>query len=144
MGSDVGSRVLDVHTGEWLGGIGSMVYLAVVGLGLLALIATGATLLLNSKSKVSMRLGHRIVALILMLPLAASAVTGLAYKFGHEWFHISDDTADLLMKIHQGGWMGRGAVPFYILFVGLGLLALLWTGLQMTGLLQRKKLPRNA
>jgi hypothetical protein len=144
MDKDLGSKVLDVHSGEWLGGTGSMIYLAVVGLGLLALIVSGATLLLTSRSKIPMRLGHRIVALILMLPLTASAVTGLAYKFGEEWFHISDGTADLLMDIHQGSWLGKGVAPYYVLFVGLGLLALSWTGLQMTGLLKKKSPPGHA
>lgn len=137
----LGNIAMDVHSGEWLGRFGSMAYLGLTGLGLLLLIATGATLLLSSRSKMLMRRSHRILALVLMLPLAASAVTGLAYKAGEEFFHIPDEAGEFLMTIHEGAWLGKQIKPFYVLFLGLGLIALLWTGFRMTGLFRRKSPP---
>ncbi len=135
---ELGWKILDIHTGEWLGHWGSAVYVGLTGLGLLAMIFSGATLLWKSRAKLALRVRHRVAAGILLLPLTASAITGLAYKFGEEFFHISDETQDVLMMIHQGSWLGKDFAPFYVLFVGLGLLFLLWTGMQMTGVFRKK------
>ena len=137
----LGGLAMDLHTGEWLGRIGSAVYLGLTGIALLLLIGTGATLLLSGRSKNLMRLSHRFLALVLMLPLTASAVTGLAYKFGEEFFHLPDEAGEFLMTIHEGAWLGKQLKPFYVLFLGLGLLALLGTGFRLTGLFRRKSPP---
>lgn len=134
----IANRLMDVHTGEWMGEIGSMIYLAVTGFGLLAVIATGATLLFAKGSKIPLRRSHRIFAVVMMLPLAASAATGLAYKFGEAWFHLPDETTDLFMKIHEGAWLGKAFTPFYVLFVGLGLLVIMVTGFQIARSMKKK------
>jgi len=141
----IANLLMEIHTGEWLGEIGSMVYLAVTGLGLLAIIATGATLLLSKISKIRLRRVHRIFAVVMMVPLAASATTGLAYKFGEQWLRLPDETLSLLMSIHQGSWLGKGFSPFYVLFVGLGLLVMMGTGLRLALSMRKKsRLPGGA
>jgi len=138
LGKVEGSTILHVHIGEWLGKWGSLAYVTITALGLLALIATGATMIWKSRSKLPQRRIHRVLGLILLLPLTATAVTGLAYRIGEQFFHMPEATEDLLMKIHQGSWLGKPFTPFYVLLLGAGLLVLLFTGLQMTGLFRKK------
>jgi len=85
-----------------------------------------------------MRLFHRLLGIALLLPLTATALTGMAYKFGEDYFGISDETADLLMDIHEGGWLGKELKVYYVLTVGLGLLG---AGLLGLGILLPKKRP---
>jgi len=138
MPKETGGKILSVHTGEWLGTVGSSAYVLLVGGGLLALILTGTFLLSKSRAKTGPRAAHRILAALLLLPLAASALTGIAYKLGEEWFHLPEDTLSLFMIIHEGAWLGPSLKPFYVLLVGLGLLMLAATGLRLTGLFGRK------
>ena len=138
MPKDTGGKILSVHTGEWLGNVGSSAYVLLVGGGLLALVLTGTFLLIKSRAKTGARAAHRILAAILLLPLAASALTGIAFKLGEEWFHLPDETLDLFMTIHEGAWLGQSLKPFYVLLLGLGLLVLAATGLRLTGLFRRK------
>jgi hypothetical protein len=77
---------------------------------------------------------------VLLLPLAATAVTGVLYKTGQAWFGISEETADLLMTIHEGAWLGRGVKVYYSVVTGGGLLAL---GLFGLALLRRKARARR-
>lgn len=74
---------------------------------------------------------HRKIAPILFLPLFLTALTGIAYRLGRSWFGINDGVASFFMTIHEGRYLGRGLVPFYVLLVGLGLLGLIVTGLTM-------------
>ncbi|MFZ4682225.1 MAG: PepSY domain-containing protein [Terrimicrobiaceae bacterium] len=138
MPKETGAKILSVHTGEWLGTAGSSAYVLLVGGGLLALVLTGTFLLIKSRAKAGARFAHRILAAILLLPLAASAITGIAFKIGEEWFHLPDKTLDLFMTIHEGAWLGQTLKPFYVLVVGLGLLVLAATGVRLTGLFARK------
>ena len=74
---------------------------------------------------------HRRIAPILFLPLLASALTGVAYRLGRSWFGIPDSAANFFMVIHQGEYLGLRLVPVYVLLVGLGLVAMIVTGLTM-------------
>ena len=85
-----------------------------------------------------MRLFHRLLGIALLLPLTATALTGMAYKFGEDYFGISEETADLLMDIHEGAWLGKELKVYYVLAVGLGLLG---AGLLGLGILLPKKRP---
>ncbi|MCX6937754.1 MAG: PepSY domain-containing protein [Verrucomicrobia bacterium] len=131
MPKEVGNQVLDFHTGMWLGKGASLVYTSMVGFGLLALTISGAVLLWKSRAKTGSRRWHRIVAWVLVLPLFASASTGLLHHYGELVFGFEKDTQSLLMNIHQGNWLGPKGRPFYILWVGLGLLTLVVTGVSM-------------
>ncbi len=131
MSKDVGHQVLDFHTGMALGKGASLAYTSIVGLGLMALVISGAALLWKSRAKQGVRQWHRIVAWMLVLPLFASATTGILHHYGELVFGFEKETQSLLMTIHQGNWLGPKGRPFYILWVGLGLLTLVVTGLSM-------------
>ncbi|MFZ4776429.1 MAG: PepSY domain-containing protein [Terrimicrobiaceae bacterium] len=138
MGKETGGTILEIHAGGWLGQTGSVLYVIVVGAGLLGLLATGFYLVLKSRAKGNPRVFHRILGAVFLLPLTASAATGIAFKVGEGWLHWPDSTLGLLMNIHQGSWLGPQVRPFYVLAIGFGLLILAITGLQMTGLFRKK------
>lgn len=126
---ETGHAILDVHSGVWLGETGSSIYLAATGLGLLALCATGAWLLWRSRAKTGARRLHRVVSWVLLAPLAATALSGLAHHFGELWFDWDPETMKTLMSLHQGSWLGPKVRPFYVLLTGSGLLVLIASGL---------------
>ncbi|MBD2093376.1 peptidase [Microcoleus sp. FACHB-1515] len=80
---------------------------------------------------------HRILAIVLALPLALTVLTGMAYTISREWFINLGIPSNLLLKIHSGEIFGLEAI--YPVLDGLGLIGLIITGLSMTGLLSRKK-----
>lgn len=133
---DIGRFLMDLHTGEWAGSIFSTAQVLVAGLGLLFLLGSGITILLKSHSRVPRRLFHRLLGVILLLPLTATAITGVGYKIGEEYFGISEETADLFMHIHEGAWLGKEAKVYYVLVLGLGLLV---TGILGLAILLPKK-----
>lgn len=131
MSKDLGNEVLNIHSGQWLGGAGSVVYVMVAGLGALSLAATGAWMLWHWRKAKGLRFWHRVVGLVLLLPLSASALTGMAYRVGEEYFSISEPTQKFLMLIHQGSWLGPLGKVLYILLLGGGVLMIAITGWQM-------------
>jgi hypothetical protein len=116
--------LMDLHTGEWLGGALSPFYVLVAGLGLVFLLGTGLVMLRQRGSKIRVRVWHRVLGAVLLLPLLATAVSGAAYKVGHAWFGWGKGDGDWLMTIHEGAWLGPDLKPFYVLLTGGGLLAL--------------------
>ncbi|GAB4177780.1 MAG: PepSY domain-containing protein [Terrimicrobiaceae bacterium] len=139
MSKETGGKILHIHTGEWAGEIFSLIYVGITGLCLLAMIFTGARLLFQSRSPLLQRRLHRMVGLVVMLPLGATAATGIAYHFGEVWFKIPDDVGDTLMMIHEGGWLGKPFKPFYVILLASGLAYLLFTGVQMAGIFSRRR-----
>lgn len=137
MSKETGNNVLHFHTGEWLGEWGSHAWVFISGGGLLALSLTGLFLVIKSRAKGQPRVAHRILGAILLLPLTASAVTGLTVHFGGE--RLSKEAGNILMSIHQGSWLGPTLRPFYILFIGLGLLVMIATGLRLTGIFRARQ-----
>ncbi len=133
---ETGNFIMSIHTGEWAGSVFSSIQILAVGLGLLFLLGSGAAMFLKSKSRQPMRLFHRLLGIALLLPLTVTALTGMAYKFGKDYCGISDETADLLMDIHEGAWLGKELKVYYVLILGLGLLA---AGLFGLGILLPKK-----
>ena len=131
----IGEQILEAHTWEWLGSTGSMTAIWIAGLGLLALCWTGMKLLWQGRGRLlqapqNRRVLHRLVGAILLLPLAATAVTGIAYRTA-EAAGWSDEFLDALMSIHEGAWLGKTAKPYYVLALGSGLLSLCFTGMRM-------------
>ena len=124
-----GQAIMEIHTGEWIGDWASPSYVLLAGASLLFLIFTGLPMLAKGRPKGAVRWWHRVLGGILLLPLAAAAVTGMIYQAGHTWFAISEETADLLMTIHEGAWLGKNLKVYYVLVTGLGLLALGVSGL---------------
>lgn len=79
---------------------------------------------------------HRKLSLIIFLPLALTAVTGVAYQVATSWFHLDDDKMHFLMDIHAGNF--RGLEKIYPVLNGLGVIGLIVTGLTMTGLFRSR------
>jgi|LakMenEpi03Aug12_release.lakeMendotaPanAssembly.Ray.scaffolds.fasta_scaffold41398_3 hypothetical protein len=139
MTKETGGEILHLHSGAWLGDHGSVIYLLLVGGFLLFLIISGLWMWFTTKKpKAVMRGYHRALAIAFSLPLILSAVTGIAMQVGIKWLNMSEPTLKLLMSLHQGSWLGTTLRPFYILFLGLGLIALCLTGLK---LLVHRKIP---
>ena len=136
MSGQTGQAVMEWHTGEWLGPALSPFYMLVTGLGLLFLIASGLFMLRQRGGKGIARWWHRLLGGVLLLPLAATSITGVLYKSGQAWFGLSEDTADLLMTIHEGAWLGKNLKVWYVVVTGCGLLAM---GLFGLVLLRRKR-----
>ena len=131
MDGQTGQAVMEWHTGEWLGPALSPFYVLLAGAALLFLVVTGAMMMRGRAGKGSLRWWHRALGFALLLPLAATAITGVLYKTGLAWFGLPEETADLLMTIHEGAWLGRGLKVYYSVVLGTGLLALGFTGLAM-------------
>ena len=132
MSKETGGKVLHLHAGEWLGDNGSVFYSVATGAALVFLIFTGLWMWFTSKSpNVPMRRIHRVLAILFSLPLALSAVTGIAWQAGSKWFQTGNESLKLLLSLHQGSWLGPTLRPFYILLVGTALIALCLTGLRL-------------
>jgi hypothetical protein len=142
MDKETGSILLDLHSGAWLGGAGSVVFTTLVGSGLILLVTSALAMVWQARhhmgSGPQLWKGHRYVGLVLLLPLMASAVTGILFRIGEEVFDIPYSIAKILMSIHQGSWLGPVLRPYYILLIGLGLFWLIGTGVRMI-LSTRKK-----
>ncbi|MEA5419467.1 PepSY domain-containing protein [Spirulina sp. CCNP1310] len=74
---------------------------------------------------------HRKIAPILFLPLLLTALTGVGYRLGRAWFNLPHEIGDVLLGVHQGSFVGKPLVPIYVLWMGLGLLGLVVTGIVM-------------
>lgn len=131
MAGQTGQSVMEWHTGEWLGPALSPLYVLMVGSALLFLLVTGAAMLWQRAGKGTARRWHRVLGTVLLLPLAVTAITGMLYKTGQAWFGVSEETADLLMAIHEGAWLGRSPGVYYSVAMGCALLALGFLGLAL-------------
>lgn len=132
MGKDTGKGILDLHAAFWLGETGSAVYLILVGGLVLFLLFTGLWMLLTSRSsRIPNRRRHRILAILLGLPLTVSVLTGMIFRAGEQWFGLSENTKDVLMMLHQGSWLGQTLRPLYVLFLAIGVTWLCLTGFRL-------------
>lgn len=146
MTSKTGGEILSIHSWEWLGKAASLAMIWVIGCGLLFLCLSAAKMLWESRRRVmqspqKIRLWHRLVGAFFIIPLAASAISGIAYRTG-EACDMSEDTLDLLMSIHEGAWLGNDIKPFYISVLGIGLVLVTASGL-MLFFRKNKSLPRK-
>jgi uncharacterized membrane protein len=86
--------------------------------------------------KRSFRKYHRILGIIICLPLLLTIVTGMLTTIVREWSVNTGLSSSLLIDIHTGEIFHLQAI--YPILNGLGLIGLLFTGLSMTGVLNRK------
>lgn len=138
---------MSFHQGEYLGNALKPIYVLLLGVGLLGMLVSGLIMskfwqTADSKPSSSLpafRQLHRIFAPIVFLPLALSAFTGIFYRIGKSWFGMSSEQAEIFMEIHQGEYFGDFGKVIYVLLVGLGLIAMLGTGIKMTGIFRRSR-----
>ena len=146
MSKDAAEIFLVIHQGEYLGDQLKPIYVILVGLGLLGMVVTGLImtgLLGNTRPqkispKLSFRTVHQLGAPIIFLPLVVSAISGIAYRVTRSYLGWTKDQAEIFMVIHQGEYLGDFLKPIYVLLVGLGLLAMLVTGLNMVRLFKKR------
>ena len=141
---DLAEFFMTIHEGRFLGQALVPFYVLLMGLGLLGMLITGMVMVIKRKPgkgqpKKDNRWVHRILAPIAFLPLLLSASTGIAYRLGRAWFGISGEQASVLMSLHQGAYFGSVGRAIYVLLVGLGLVVLLVTGIQMTPLFRKRR-----
>ena len=79
---------------------------------------------------------HRWIAPILSLPIFLTVITGMLATMIQEWHLKLGVTSRWLMKIHTGEFLHLESI--YPILNGLGLLALLITGLSMVTVFNRK------
>ncbi|HTL88355.1 MAG TPA: peptidase [Leptolyngbya sp.] len=80
---------------------------------------------------------HRLLGLIVALPLLLTVLTGMATTIEREWSLDLGVTSRVLLKIHTGEIFHLE--KFYPILDGLGLIALVMTGLSLSGVLGRKR-----
>ncbi len=86
---------------------------------------------------------HRKIAPIIFLPLIFTAFTGVGYRIARSWFHVSDEVGEMFLYIHQGEFLGKDLRVFYVLLNALGLIAMLISGIVMTGIFRARKKVEN-
>jgi uncharacterized iron-regulated membrane protein len=150
MSNDTGGVVRSIHEGAYLGETIGPVYVLFTGGALLTLAVSGATMwrrrdLFGTSAgdgqagkaerrppRRTVRWFHRIVSMALVLLLATTAATGLAYRLSQAWLGWPKERAQWLMDIHQGTLIfGKDHRVYYVLVVGLGLLFMLATGAKL-------------
>ncbi|TAE56836.1 MAG: peptidase [Nostocales cyanobacterium] len=89
--------------------------------------------------KKSFRKYHRIIGIIVCLPLLLTVVTGMLATVVQEWPISIGLSSRLMLKIHTGEIFHLQAI--YPILNGVGLIGLLVTGMSMSGLFNQKKKP---
>ncbi|MEA5582032.1 PepSY-associated TM helix domain-containing protein [Nodularia harveyana UHCC-0300] len=149
MSKETANIFMAIHQGSYLGKPLVPIYVLLVGLGLVGLVITGLTMIRKSRksrsgggqSQLNFRRIHSVIAPIIFLPLLVSAITGISYSLGERWLGLPEEQIELLMTIHQGSYFGSVGKPIYVFLIGLGLIAMLFTGLSMTGIFRKRHSP---
>jgi len=80
---------------------------------------------------------HRWLALVVLLPLSLTVITGMLTTMSQEWPINIGLASNFLLKLHTGEIFGLQAI--YPIFNGIGVIGLLVTGASMLGLFGKKK-----
>jgi hypothetical protein len=64
------------------------------------------------------------IAPILLFPLLMTSLTGIVLGLGNRLGILPTVVINALLVIHQGGFLGKKIAPFYVLFLGLGVLVI--------------------
>jgi hypothetical protein len=84
---------------------------------------------------------HRLIAMVFCLPLLFTALTGMSIAIAEEWLH-KEDFAAFLVTVHTFKIFKLAAILPVV--NGLGLIALVATGLSMSGLFAKRRQPRQS
>lgn len=80
---------------------------------------------------------HRVIALIISMPILLTTITGIIVTFIREWGLNIDVSSRWLLDIHTGEIFHLEGV--YPILNGVGLLSLLVSGLSMSGVFRQRK-----
>ncbi len=83
---------------------------------------------------------HRVIAIIISLPVAITVLTGMIVTMVGEWGVNIGLTRHFLLSIHTGEIFHLEGI--YPILNGLGLIGLLVTGLSMSGLFGKATRPQ--
>jgi hypothetical protein len=86
--------------------------------------------------KRSFRKYHRWIAPILCLPMALTAITGMAITVIEDWHWNLGVSEGLLLRLHRGAFLNLQAI--YPILNGLGMIGLLVTGMTMSSLFSKR------
>ncbi len=138
--------ILRVHTAAFLGEAGELIYVTLLGLGVMLLSLSGLTLIrpkvLTQPQRIKRfnhRMVHHFLSGIVLIPLAVTAATGVLFHIGYYYLGLPEDVADILIMLHQGGVLGRALKPVYVLLLGVGVGVLSGTGVNMLFKGRRKR-----
>lgn len=81
---------------------------------------------------------HRVLALIVCLPIGLTVLTGMLATLTREWSFPLGISSSFLLRVHTGEIFHLEAI--YPILNGLGLIGLLVTGITM---LSRRKAPKS-
>lgn len=134
MPKSIGSIVLLIHTGNWMGTLGGILYVCLLSAGVYFFIASGWLMAMNHpgiSKRNSLRKYHGWAGLFLSIPLLVSVTTGLIFHIGMNCFSLDESTQKFLMMLHEGRWLGVPGKVFYVVAVGLGAIGLALIGLRI-------------
>ena len=144
LSNDAVEWTLWIHEGRFLGAPLVPVYVLLLGLGVAGLIATGWTMVRRRAIAIKPRRFdarhlHAYLAPVASIPLLVSAVTGIGFRCGKAWLGFPPEVTQWLLRVHQGTYLGPQGRTVYVLLVGIGAVALLVTGIQLTGVWRRSR-----
>lgn len=141
-----GEAMMFFHVGAFLGETGEVIYVGGLGLGLIFLCLSGLTLI---RRKVLVRpqrikyfdhrLLHHYLSGLILIPLAVTAATGVLFHVGYYYLGLPEEVTDVLMMLHQGGFLGRDLRSVYVLLLGVGVAIMTLTGVNLLFGKPRKK-----
>jgi diguanylate cyclase (GGDEF)-like protein len=128
--------LINIHQGEFLGKKLMPFYVLFMSLGIFTI---GLITLIKSRNNLIFRATKpntisicKLLALILVIPLAICVETGVAYRLGTDWLNMPSQQTAILLSIHTGAPLGVILGIFYILITGFGLILLSIMGIKMT------------
>ena len=137
----VANVLMVVHQGEFLGRKLVPFYVLLMGLGVFVI---GLITLIDSRDNLISRRTRRnrigiykMLALVLVVPLAICVETGVAYRLGTDWLKMPPQQTGILLSLHTGATFGLLLGTLYTLVTGLSLIVLSFTGIEVTSLRNR-------
>jgi GGDEF domain-containing protein len=132
----LGDILMNIHQGEFLGKKLMPFYILFISLGIFAIglnaLIKSRDNLISSSTKPNTVSLYKLLALILVIPLAICVETGVAYRLGTDWLNMPGQQTAIFLSIHTGAPLGIILGIFYTLITGLGLILLSIMGIKMT------------